>query len=88
MNDPKFLEKMVGNYEMSGIEITVVLEGGALRLTVPGQPTYTLVPDRGTTFGLKGADGFSVEFHLVEDSPTASAVTFRQPNGSFKADRK
>jgi hypothetical protein len=47
-----------------------------------------MVPKQGNTFGLEGLDGFEVEFEVgVADTP-ASAVTFRQPNGTFVAKRK
>ena len=88
MNDPAFLAKMVGEYELSGITGKVELQGERLSVTIPGQPTYTLEPDRGTTFKLSGMDGFSMEFELAEGADQASAVTFHQPNGTFKASRK
>ncbi len=88
MNEIAFLERMVGQYEIAGQLVTVALAGDKLTLTVPGQPVYTLVPDRDTTFKLEGADGFSVEFDVEGDSSPASAATLHQPNGSFTAERK
>ena len=83
------VEKLVGEYELAGQVGTVELSAAdRLTLTVTGQPTYTLEPQQGTTFGLQGMDGFSVEFELADGQDRASAVTFRQPNGTFKANRK
>ena len=83
------LEKLAGEYELAGQIAKVQLRGETtLVLTVPGQPTYILVPKQGNTFGLEGLNGFEVEFEVgVADAP-ASAVTFRQPNGTFVAKRK
>jgi CubicO group peptidase (beta-lactamase class C family) len=83
------LEKLVGEYELAGQVAKVQLRSETtLVLTVPGQPTYVMVPKQGNTFGLEGLDGFEVEFEVgVADTP-ASAVTFRQPNGTFVAKRK
>jgi CubicO group peptidase (beta-lactamase class C family) len=88
MNDPAFLEKMAGEYALAGAVVTVVLQNDRLTMTVPGQPTYTLEPDRKTTFKIKGLVGFSVEFHLEDGADRASALTSHQPNGSFRAERK
>ncbi|NIM00577.1 MAG: serine hydrolase [Acidobacteria bacterium] len=88
MNDPAFLEKLTGDYTVAGTVVTVALQEDRLTMTVPGQPTYTLEPDRGTTFKLEGLDGFSVEFHLDEGADHAGALTSHQPNGSFRAERK
>ncbi len=89
MKERAFLEKLVGEYELAGQLGTVELTAAdRLTLTVTGQPTYTLEPQQGTTFALQGMEGFSVEFELAEGQDQASAVTFRQPNGTFKANRK
>jgi len=59
MADPEFLAQFVGEYELeSGPVITVAMKGEhALTVTVPGQPTYDLVPYKDTTFNLKGLTG-------------------------------
>ncbi len=87
MSELAFLEKLAGRYSLAGQVVSVGLRGETLTLDVPGQPTYTLVPKQGTTFGLKGLDGFSVEFDLAEGAEAASAATFHQPNGTFTAQR-
>jgi len=88
MLNRSFLEQFVGEYQLGGNTVTVELKGDSLTLTVPGQPTYTLVPDRQTSFNLKGISGFSVEFTLEEGKELATEVTFHQPNGTFVAKRK
>ena len=84
--DPTFLARFTGEYEMEDMVITVALRGNRLVVTVPGQPTYTLKPYRGSEFTLEGLTGFSVEFELESGGP-ATAVSFKQPNGIFKAER-
>ncbi len=88
MRERAFLESFVGEYELAGTVITVALKGDdALTLSVPGQPTYDLVPTRGTSFDLKGLSGYSVEFKRGEGGSVQQAVIY-QPNGTFVATRR
>jgi hypothetical protein len=87
MRDPEFLAPFVGDYDLMGMTVEVALRGSdTLTVTVPGQPTYTLVPYRGTEFELAGQEGFSLRF-VVADGTVTEAV-FIQPNGVFTATRK
>jgi hypothetical protein len=68
--------------------VTVSLEGeSTLRLLVPGQPLYELVPTKGLAFDVKGLSGFSVEFKKSDSGQIVEAVVF-QPNGTFVAKKK
>jgi CubicO group peptidase (beta-lactamase class C family) len=87
LSDPTFLAKLVGEYELPPQTIVIELKGTALTATVPGQPTYDLVPHRGTTFNLKGLSGFSVRF-VLDEGGKVSEAQFIQPNGVFSAKRK
>ncbi|MFQ5926567.1 MAG: serine hydrolase [Terriglobia bacterium] len=88
MKQRSFLEAFVGEYELGPTTVSVALRGEAtLTLTVPGQPTYELVPLRGTSFGLKGLSGFSLEFKQDAAGAVTEAV-FYQPNGTFVAKKK
>lgn len=87
MRDPAFLSRLAGEYELGPRTVTVAVRGEELALTVEGQPTYTLEPDRGTSFDLRGSPGYRVEFTLPETGP-ATRLTFYQPNGTFVATRK
>ncbi len=88
MMDRSFLEKFVGEYELSGIVMTIALKGEkALFLSVPGQPEYELVPYKGTEFNLKGLAGFSVEF-IVDETGAVKETKVTQPNGVFVAKKK
>ncbi|MEM8528677.1 MAG: serine hydrolase [Bacteroidota bacterium] len=87
MSDPEFLGKLVGDYELSGMTAKVQLKGKILTVTIPGQPPYTLVPQQGKTFALKGLNGYNVEFTMEEEAKHPKELVFYQPNGTFKAKR-
>lgn len=89
MMKKEFLQKMVGVYKMeiAPQEITVKLKGETtLVVIIPGQPEYTLVPYKDTTFNLKGLKGFSAEFILDKDGKAVKLIS-HQPNGDFVANR-
>ncbi len=86
MSDPEYLAKFLGEYELSGQQVTVGIKGGVLTLHVPGQPRYELEPDREDEFNLKGLAGFSVRF--FKDDDATWIARFNQPNGVFDAKRK
>jgi hypothetical protein len=82
------LEPLAAQYQLGPAAVTVAMEGeNALTLTVPGQPTYTLVPSGGLKFTVKGMTGFSIEFKKNE-AGTVDQLVFYQPNGTFVAKRK
>ncbi len=88
MRERSFLEPLVGTYELGSITVTVALRGEhTLTLTVPGQPTYELVPTRGTSFDIKGLHGFSVKFEKDASGAVTQLIIY-QPNGTFVAKRK
>ena len=75
---------------LPAMSVDVSIVDGALKLTVPGQPIYTLFPDSPTRFRLGGPPGmpagFFAEFSV--ENGVAKSVTFIQPNGSFVLSRK
>ncbi|MCU1240917.1 MAG: hypothetical protein JWO71_1643 [Candidatus Acidoferrum typicum] len=81
------LQSLTGDYLLNGQSVNVALIGDVLRLTVPDQPKYDLVPTRGLAFEVKGLPGFSVEFQNNASGKISEAV-FNQPNGVFHAMRK
>jgi len=81
------LENLTGDYLLNSQTVNVVLAGEALRLTVPGQPQYELLPTKGLAFDVKGLPGFSVEFQK-DGSGKISEAVFTQPNGVVRAARK
>src|SRR5258708_26821801 len=55
------LQSLSGEYVLNGQAVSVALIDGTLRLTVPGQPQYELVPTKGLSFDVKALPGFSIE---------------------------
>jgi len=86
MKDPKFLSQFVGDYEVMGVVISVVLKGNALFVSIPSQQTVELVPYKGTEFNFKGVEGVSLKFILEQGKVTEVAVS--QPGGTFRGKRK
>ncbi len=88
MKEKSFLEKFVGEYELEGMTIKIVLKGeDTLFLSVPGQPEYELVPYKGNEFTLKNLSGFSIEF-IMDESGGVTEAKVTQPNGVFTAKKK
>jgi hypothetical protein len=86
LSDPSFLERYVGSYvSATGQRGTIALSGNRLTLHLPGQPTYTLVPDVSGRFAVEGLQGFSVGFE--EEAGEVTKVVFYQPNGVFESVR-
>ncbi len=85
--DKDELQKYVGEYELAGMVAKIYLKEDKLYVFVPGQPEYETVPIGKDEFKFKTLDGFSVRFDVNADGK-ATAVSFVQPNGTFKAMRK
>jgi CubicO group peptidase (beta-lactamase class C family) len=82
------LETYTGEYDLAGTIAKVYLKGdNELMVEVPGQPPYELVPVGDHKFSFKALSGYHVQFDKKNNEP-ASALTFMQPNGNFKAIRK
>lgn len=82
------LQKYIGVYSVAGMDATVHLKGdNQLMLDVPGQTDYTLVPVEKDKFALKEVKGYTIEFSINEKGE-ATALTYVQPNGRFKAEKK
>ncbi|MES2627658.1 MAG: serine hydrolase [Bacteroidota bacterium] len=80
------LDKYLGEYLLEGVTIKIYTKGEVLWITVPGQPDYETVSVGDNVFNLTAAKGYSVKFDLGAENK-ATAVTFVQPNGNFKAMR-
>jgi CubicO group peptidase (beta-lactamase class C family) len=81
------LNLYTGNFELMGQSIQFFMENNELKLNVPPQPIYTLVPTGEHTFSIKDAEGFTIIFK-VEKGKIVNSVTFNQPNGTFTAKKK
>jgi hypothetical protein len=81
------LQKYTGEYELSGVTAKVYIKNTTLYLYVPGQPDYELASLGNDKFTIKSLTGFSVQFEK-DDKGNVIAVSFIQPNGTFKATKK
>ena len=77
----------IGKYELAGQVVNFYQTGDLIKLDVPGQPTYTLVPQKEHQFSIKGVTGFAIIFKVKNGEP-AESVIFNQPNGVFTAKRR
>lgn len=83
LSRPEALALYEGEYDLKDVTVKVALKGTVLTVTVPGQPTYTLLPYREGQFNLKGLNGYSVRFTSAKGA--VSGLSFVQPNGVFEA---
>jgi hypothetical protein len=77
--------RFAGRYVIEGGgNVTIAVRGSTLTMELPGQPLYTLLPDRNNEFRLDVLSGYSVRFVLA---PNGSVTQMRliQPNGVFVA---
>lgn len=81
------LQKYAGEYELSGATAKVYIKSNTLWLFVPGQPDYELTSVGNDKFTIKILNGYSLQFQKDEKEHVV-AVSFIQPNGIFKANKK
>lgn len=86
MTDPAYLDKLAGNYNLSGQVLVIKRVRDHLTLDVPGQPTYELEAYTENEFKLTVASGYSAEFIFKGDK--VEAMVLHQPNGDFRAERE
>lgn len=87
MMETSFLEKFLGEYDLSEMALRISLRGTQLILSIAGQPDYELVPYQATEFNLKDLSGFSIKFNQDEAGVVTEAI-LTQPNGGFTAIKK
>jgi CubicO group peptidase (beta-lactamase class C family) len=76
------LPRYTGSFAAKSLPVTAEVQvvAGQLKLTVPGQPVYTLVPVTPTRFRLTGEDvppGFFLDYHIADGR--VRRVTMVQP---------
>ena len=86
MSDPAYLKTLVGSYALASQAVTVAVKGDVLTLTIPGQPTYELVPEVGDEFSLKVAKVVRVRF-VPDAKGQMTTLEVSQPGGVFEYKR-
>ncbi len=82
------LRRYAGKYEMTtlgGLLLTVELQGGQLRLQLPGQPALPLRPTSMTTFEVVGAPA-QITFNTAADG-AVEGITFQQDGAQHPGKR-
>jgi CubicO group peptidase (beta-lactamase class C family) len=82
------LRRYAGKYEMTtlgGLLLTVELQGGQLRLQLPGQPALPLRPTSVTSFEVVGAPA-QITFNTAADS-AVEGITFQQDGAQHPGKR-
>jgi CubicO group peptidase (beta-lactamase class C family) len=82
------LRRYAGKYEMTtlgGLLLTVELQGGQLRLQLPGQPALPLRPTSTTSFEVVGAPA-QITFNTAADS-AVEGITFQQDGAQHPGKR-
>jgi CubicO group peptidase (beta-lactamase class C family) len=85
-DDPAFLAAVVGDYSIDGQVINISAGGESLRMLVPGEPVYQLVPKVGGGFSVSNFSGFGIRFVLDPASGPAKLVLV-QPDGEYEAQK-
>jgi len=83
----EILQKYVGEYDLSGGTVSVVLNDKILSLVSTDGPVMELSAISNNKFGIKFMDGFSVEFTFNEKDEVTE-MTLVTPNGPMKAQKK
>ncbi|MFM7591927.1 MAG: DUF3471 domain-containing protein, partial [Isosphaeraceae bacterium] len=85
--DENFLQSLVGEYELQTQVLGIVRQGRQLQVSLPGQPVYRLVSEKGLKFQFEGLPGFHVQFELTGKGEV-SGLTVQQPDGNYSGKRK
>ena len=81
-------ESLAGEYDFGAIVDSISINSdGALTSLLPGQSTFELEPTGNLQFNVKGAPGFSAEFHR-EANGTVNEMVSHQPTGSLTGQRR
>jgi hypothetical protein len=86
------MNRLTGTYasQAPAMSVEVTSVDGTLKLSVPGQPTYTLLPDSPTRFRLTGPPGMPAGFYaeFTLENGAATSLKMIQPQGSFVLTKK
>jgi len=88
LDDPRFIRAIEGDYSLEGLTVNIRKAGDNIKLNVPGQPEYTLLPFQKDEFKLEGVAGFSIKFLFNEAREKVQEVIFFQPQGNVIAKPK
>jgi CubicO group peptidase (beta-lactamase class C family) len=79
-----YLRQFVGEYEIYGYPVEIVLMGHSLIAKIPGQPNYELVPSNLNEFSVKSMTSANVRF-VMDDLSKVKEILLIYPYGAFSA---
>ena len=80
-------QRYTGEYDLGGTIIKVFIKDGSIRLSMPNQPLFELLPSGNDKFLLKDYPGIVAGFS-TDMAGRVTELVLQQPNGTFKAKRK
>lgn len=87
LSNPEILAMYVGNYELAGEMIEIIMNNnGELSTKIPGQPDYLLVPYKAHKFIVKEFSDRAIEFSSTNGSVTSLKLI--APSGIFDYTKK
>lgn len=80
-----YLKKFAGTYTLVAfnLDMHLTIKDGKLLAIVPGQADSEFLPTYENVFSIKGKQGYTITFEMVNGKPTG--FTSVQPNGTFQA---
>lgn len=87
LSDPSFMAKLAGKYDLKFAVTTIELSGNnELKVSIPGQPAYTLIPWRNTEYKFKEINGISVAF-VLDEVGKATGIVVNQMGTKMNGER-
>lgn len=80
--DANYIAKILGTYDVGEIKLSIEKDGSKLMAKTTDGQSYEIDVIAEDTFGLKGIDGYSVEF-VFDTKQNCNACILHQPNGDF-----
>ena len=85
-DDPTYLERFTGEYELGGEIVLVEIRDGSLTAVLKNQPPYAQVPVAENIFRYADSPGFSA-IYIEDESGQISGMLLHQPQGDFELKR-
>ena len=85
--DTNYLSRFVGQFELSGFTLNISVAGTGLKLAIPGEPQYELIPKLDGSFGVKDHSEFVLRF-VTDSENHVSAIRIQRPGGTVTAPKR
>ncbi len=85
-NDPAYISKVIGKYNLEGLDVNIEVKNESLYLSPVGQPTFKMKSSSKDVFTFDAMPGYSAKFKF-NGKNKAQELVMIQPNGTFIAKR-